>query len=339
MRLANIMAGAAIGGAEAFYERLTLALPEAGFEVQPIIRTDPARAARLAALHPLQLRFGGPLDLMTRPRLHAALRRFRPAITMAWMNRAARHAPRGPWALVGRLGGYYDLKYYRHCDHLVANTQDLVRWIAGQGWPVQRVHHLPNFADDLLGTAPASLPGTAPRILGLGRLHRNKGFDLLIRAMAQLPQATLVIAGEGPERAALEALARECGVAGRTHLIGWRDDPGALLAACDVFVASSRHEPLGNMVLEAWSAARPVVAAAAQGPRELIVEGATGLLAPLESADGLAARIRTVLEGPALAAALAAAGRAEFARAHARAPVLARWRDVLHAIAASKETR
>ena len=339
MRLANIMAGAAMGGAEAFYERLSLALPGAGFEVLPIIRADAARAARLSALHPVQLRFGGPLDLLTRPRLRQVLHRFQPAIAMAWMNRAARHAPRGPWALVGRLGGYYDLKYYRHCDHLVANTQDLVRWIAAQGWPAARVHHLPNFAADLLGQEPAALPGAAPRILALGRLHRNKGFDLLIRAMREVPAATLVIAGEGPERGALEALARECGVAERTHLLGWRDDPGALLAGCDVFCASSRHEPLGNMVLEAWSAARPVVAAAAQGPRELIRDGATGLLVPLESPQALAAGLNAVLAGPMRAAALAAAGRAEFERTHAQAPVLARWRDVLHRVAATKETR
>lgn len=337
MRLANIMAGAAMGGAEGFFERLSLALPRAGVEVLPVIRTDAARAARLATLDPVQLRFGGPLDLLTRPRLRRVLREFRPTVAMAWMNRAARHAPRGPWALVGRLGGYYDLRYYRHCDQLVANTHDLVRWIAAQGWPADRVHHLPNFADDLHGVAPAALPGTAPRILGLGRLHRNKGFDLLIRALRELPQATLVIAGEGPERAALAALAQECGVAARTHLIGWRRDPGALLAACDVFVASSRHEPLGNMVLEAWSAERPVVAAAAQGPSELIRDGETGLLVPTESPEALAAGIRAVLADPARAAALAAAGRAEFLRAHAEAPVLSRWRDVLHRISAMTE--
>ncbi len=333
-----MMAGARIGGAEAFFERLSLALPRAGFEVLPVIRTDPARAARLASLHPVQLRFGGPLDLLTRPRLRKVLGDFRPAIAMAWMNRAARHAPTGPWALVGRLGGYYDLKYYRHCDHLVANTEDLVRWITAQGWPAGRVHHLPNFADDLHGAAPASLPGAAPRILALGRLHRNKGFDLLIRAMARLPGASLAIAGEGPERAALEALARDCGVAARVHLLGWRTDPGALLAACDVFCASSRHEPLGNMVLEAWSAGRPVVAAAAQGPSELIRDGETGLLVPPESPEALARGIGAVLDDPARAAALAAAGRAAFLRGHAEAPVLSRWRDVLHTIAAMTET-
>ncbi|HZH47857.1 MAG TPA: glycosyltransferase [Roseococcus sp.] len=324
MRFANIMAGAAQGGAEGFFERITLALHRAGEEVLPVIRRDDERAARLAAggLAPVQLGFGGPLDLLTRPRLARTLRGFAPAVAMAWMNRAARHAPRGPYALVGRLGGYYDLRYYQRCDHLAANTQDLVRWIVAQGWPAERVHHLPNFAEDLAGAAPAELPGVAPRLLAMGRLHRNKGFDTLIRALPLLPGATLVIAGEGPERTALQALARECGVAHRTYLPGWRRDTGALLAAADLFVCSSRHEPLGNIVLEAWSAARPVVAVAAQGPSELIRDGITGLLVPPEAPE-----------------ALAAAGRAEFAARFAEAPVVSAWRDFLHKLAAMKEPR
>lgn len=337
MRIAHVMAGAPVGGAEAFFERLCLAQARAGDTVLPVIRRDAGREARLASLSPVALGFGGPLDLLTGPRLRRALHGFRPRVVMAWMNRAARFAPRGPWALVGRLGGYYDLRHYRRCDHLVANTRDLVRWIAAQGWPEGRVHHLPNFAHDLSGAAPAPWPGPGRRVLALGRLHPNKGFDVLVRALALLPDARLVIAGEGPERASLERLARECGVAERLHLPGWAADPGPFLAACEVFVSSSRHEPLGNMVLEAWGAGRPVVAAAAQGPSELIADGATGLLAPVDAPEPLAAAIAHVLDDPGRAAALAAAGRAEFLRAHAEAPVLARWREVLHTIAPMTE--
>lgn len=341
MRLANIMAGASQGGAEAFFERITLALHRAGEHVLPIIRHDPDRAARLTegGLAPTELRFGGPFDLLTRPRLARTLRAFRPDIAMAWMNRAARHTPRGSYTLIGRLGGYYDLKYYRHCDHLAANTHDLVRWIAAQGWPADRVHHLPNFADDLAGATPADLPSTTPRLLALGRLHRNKGFDTLIRAMPHLPGATLIIAGEGPERPALEALAREHGVADRTHLLGWRRDIGALLAAADVFVCSSRHEPLGNIVLEAWSAARPVVAVASQGPTELIQHGDTGLLTPPEAPEALARAIAELLAEPARARALAAAGRLAYERDFAEAPVLSAWREFLHKLAPMKDPR
>jgi len=338
VKLAQVMAGAHHGGAEGFYERLCLALHAAGEQVLPVIRRDADRAARLRAggLAPVELGFGGALDLLTGPRLRRVLEGFAPAVTVAWMNRAARFAPKGPWTLVGRLGGYYDLKYYRRCDHLVGNTRDITRWIVAQGWPAARTHHLPNFVADLADAAPAALPDAAPRLLAMGRLHRNKGFDIAIRALALIPDATLAIAGEGPERAALEALAREAGVAGRVAFLGWRSDVGALLAACDVFVCSSRHEPLGNIVLEAWSASRPVVAAAAQGPSELIADGETGLLVPPEDAQALAAAIRTVLDDPPRAARLAQAGRAAYERDFTEAAVLARWRGFLAAVAPTR---
>jgi glycosyltransferase involved in cell wall biosynthesis len=335
MRIAQIMAGAREGGAELFFERLSIGLHEAGEAVLPVIRREPARAARLmaAGLAPVQLGFGGPLDVLTGPRLRRALAAFRPDIAIAWMRRAARFAPRGPWVLAGRLGGYYDLGAYRACAHLIANTEALGQWIVAQGWPAARVHVLPNFVPDLGGAAPVpraalGVPEGAPLLLGLGRLHRNKGFDILIRALARLPGAHAVIAGEGPERAALEQLARATGVAERVHLPGWRQDVGALLATCDVFVCSSRVEPLGNMVLEAFSAARPVVAAAAAGPAELI-DPARGVLVPIDDAAALADAIAALLDAPARAGALAAAGRARFVTAFAAGPVLALWRETL----------
>ena len=334
MKVAQVMAGARHGGAEGFFERLCLGLHAAGEDVLPVIRRDADRAARLRAggLAPVELGFGGALDLLTAPRLKRALGAFAPGVVVAWMNRAARFTPQGPWTLVGRLGGYYDLKYYRRCDHLVGNTRDIVRWIVAQGWPEARAHHLPNFVDDLAGAAPAELPG-APRLLAMGRLHRNKGFDVALRALALLPGAHLSIGGEGPERAALEALARELGVADRVAFLGWRRDVGALLAACDVFVCSSRHEPLGNIVLEAWSAARPVVAAAAQGPSELVEEDETGLLVPVDDAAALARAVGALLADPQRAARLAQSGRAAFERDFAEAAVVARWRAFLAAVA------
>ena len=172
-------------------------------------------------------------------------------------------------------------------------------------------------------------------LLALGRLHRNKGFDLLIRALPRLPGAHAVIAGEGPERAALESLARQEGVADRLHLLGWRNDQGALLAACDVLVCPSRWEPLGNVVIEAFSAGRPVVAAAAAGPTELIDPGRTGLLAALEDPAALADAItRGAATIPAAPPRLAAAGRAEYEAEYAEAPVVQRWRACLAAMAA-----
>ncbi len=328
MRVAQVMAGAALGGAELFFERLCLALHDAGEEVLPVIRRNPARAARLCAggLAPVELGFGNRLDLLTRPKLRAALRAFAPRVVVSWMNRASRAAPRGTWTLVGRLGGYYDLRYYRGCDHLVGNTRGIVAWLRSQGWPESRTHYLPNFVADFAAVRPATdLPAGRPLLLGLGRLHPDKGFDLAIRALPRLPDAHLAIAGEGPERAALAALASREGVAGRVHFLGWRDDAGALLQAADLFVCSSRIEPLGNMVIEAWSAGCPLVAFDAAGPAELIRNGADGLLVRLEDTAALADAIASLLAGRARAEALAAAGRARFAAEFAAAPVVATW--------------
>jgi glycosyltransferase involved in cell wall biosynthesis len=86
----------------------------------------------------------------------------------------------------------------------------------------------------------------------MGRLHADKGFDVLLRAIALLPRGHVYLAGAGPEEAALRALAAELGITARVSFLGWRRDIGALLAAADIFICSSRHEPLGNIVLEAW---------------------------------------------------------------------------------------
>jgi len=339
LRVAQVIAGAPHGGAELFYERLCIALHRAGVAVLPVIRRQAERAARLraAGLAPVELGFAKPLDLLTGPRLTTALRSFAPRVVVGWMSRAAQFAPGGDWVLCGRLGGYYDLRNFRRCDHLLGNTRHLVDWIITQGWPGARAHYLPNFVDDMIGASPASraalgVPDTAKLLLGLGRLHRNKAFDVLIRALPRLPGVHAVIAGEGEERAALADLARAEGVAERVHLPGWRGDVACLLATADLFVCPSRQEPLGNMVIEAWSARRPVVAAAIGGPAELIAPGRTGLLVPPEDAPALAAAIAQALDDHDLSTALAEAGRARYEADFAEAPVLSRWLDFLASV-------
>jgi glycosyltransferase involved in cell wall biosynthesis len=325
------MAGAPEGGAERFFERLIPALVRAGDVVMPVIRRQGDRVERLlaAGATPSALPFGGRLDLLTRPRLAWRLQKFGPRVVFAWMGRAARHAPTGPWVLVGRLGGYYNLARFARCDHLVGNTPGVVAWIRNQGFAPDRVHLLPNFVPDLAGAAPAVLPVPpgVPTVLSMGRLHRSKGHDLLLAALTRLPGVHAIITGEGPERAALMDLARQAGVADRAHFLGWRHDTAELLAACDVLVCPSRSEPLGNQILEAFSAGRPVVAAMAEGPAELLGGGKRGILVPVDSGIALAAGIEGMLNNRAMATAYASAGRA-YVQAHfSESPVVAAWRD------------
>lgn len=331
------MAGAKAGGAEAFFERLTLSLHDAGEDVRAIIRNDPARLQRLQAggVAVEAASFGGPFDFATRRTIKSVMRAFRPQVTLSWMNRGAAKTPHparvaGAGVLAGRLGGYYDLKYYRHCDHLIGNTRGIVRWLAEQGWPKDRCHYLPNFAESTamapVARAALNTPDEARVILALGRLHTNKAFDVLIRALASVPGAVLWLAGDGPERASLEALARSCGVEARVRFLGWRDDVPALLSACDLLCCPSRHEPLGNVILEAFAHGAPVVAAASDGPRELIDDGVNGLLAPVDDPAALARALNRVLASRDLAAALAAGGRTLYQSSFTRAAVTDAYR-------------
>lgn len=333
-RLLQAMAGAPHGGAEAFFERLAPALARAGVEQRLLIRENAKRASLLRAqgLTVAEAPFGGALDLVTHWRFRREVKDFRPDIVLTWMNRASRFVPKGGHVTVGRLGGYYDLKYYRGCDHLIGNTPDIRDWIVGQGWPDERAHYVPNFVTDTLGTAPLSraafdTPPGAKLVVTMGRLHANKAFDVLLRAIEPLHDCYLWIAGEGPERAALESLAAHLSVSPRVRFLGWRDDVAALYATGDLFVCPSRHEPLGNVVIEAWAAARPVIAAAAQGPRQLITDGIDGRLVPVDDPQALSAALRRLLDTPEEARALAAAGRVAYERQFTEAAVVARYQE------------
>ncbi|HEX2115482.1 MAG TPA: glycosyltransferase [Alphaproteobacteria bacterium] len=322
LRVLQAIAGAAHGGAEAFFVRLVAALHRAGLTQHIVIRRDAARAAALrgAGVDPMELAFGSALDLATPLRLAQEIRAWRPDIVLTWMNRAtARMPPRflaGGYAHAARLGGYYDLSYYRRCDHLIGNTQAIVDYIREQGWPAERVHYLPNFVDATprppLDRAQFETPRAAPLALALGRLHENKGFDIALAALARVPSIHLWIAGEGPLGEVLKEQARRLGILPRVRFLGWRDDVAALLASADMLLCPSRHEPLGNVVIEAWAHRCPVVAAASDGPRGLIAPERDGLLVPVDDAAALAEAMQRVAEDRNLAAALAAAGRASY---------------------------
>lgn len=333
-RLFQAMAGASHGGAETFFVRLAGALQGAGEDQRVLIRRNPSRAAmlRTAGVAVAEAPFGGRFDLATRQAFRREIAAWRPDVMLTWMNRATALCPRGDFVHLGRLGGYYDLKYYRHCDHLIANTEAIARYVAASGWPRERVHYLPNFVPDpRLRPAPAAAerPASGVLALALGRLHPNKGFDLLLDALAQTDGVMLWLAGEGPLGPALRQQAAALGISDQVRFLGWRDDVWPLLAAADLLVCPSRHEPLGNVVIEAWAAGLPVVASDSDGPAALIEHECTGLLAPLAGgAPVLAAALARLAADKDLRACLAAAGRRAYEESFTEAAVVARYRDL-----------
>lgn len=345
-RLLQAIAGAEHGGAEIFFLRLAAALQRAGEVQRVLIRRNAVRARSLreAGVGVTELPFGGFFDLATKAAFQQEIECWRPNIVLTWMNRATVTCPRGDFVHVGRLGGYYDLKYYRNCDQLVANTRAIVDYAVGNGWPRQQIHYLPNFVPDASGAAdlPASalsaFGGRAPLVLALGRLHPNKGFELLLEALALTRCASLWIAGEGPLRLELQRLAIRLGINDRVCFLGWREDVPALMTSADLLVCPSLHEPLGNVVIEAWSARLPVVATASDGPARLITDGETGILVPLPGTDGgsprvLACAIERLCADPGLRARLGNAGRRAYEAEFTEATVVAQYRSFFDRIA------
>jgi glycosyltransferase involved in cell wall biosynthesis len=172
--------------------------------------------------------------------------------------------------------------------------------------PVE-VSHVSRLAKEADGACPP-----ARFIVACGRLHRQKGFDLLLQAFARLGIAdlALVLLGEGPERSHLESLARELGIASRVVMPGFVANPWHWMARAAAFVLPSRYEGFGSVLVEAMACGTPVVATDCEyGPREILFDGEAGLLARAEDIDSLTAAIGNVLANPDFAHELAVRGR------------------------------
>jgi L-malate glycosyltransferase len=171
--------------------------------------------------------------------------------------------------------------------------------------PIQVINY--GFAPLAQGTEVALDPPLAEgkfHLIAVGRLVPRKGFDVLIRALARLPEEVeLLLVGDGPEEQALRRLAAQNGVSGRVRLLGFqpRGAIHRLLRMADCFVLSSWHEGLGIVVQEAMDAGLPVIATNNGGQVDLIKQERNGLLVEPGNEESLADAIRRLHADPALA--------------------------------------
>lgn len=331
MSLVHLLGAPGDGGAETYFLTLIEALKSAGFTQSALTRPWPTRDAALSKLgvpH-ANLPFTPASRWLSRYGSARYARRAQAKVVLSWMSRAADAAPKGPWARIGRLGGYYHLKYFRGHDVLVGNTPDIVQFIVEQGWPEDRAIYIPNFASARPGPATSraryDTPETAPLLLGLGRLHSDKAHDVSLKALSQIPSAYLWIAGSGPLEVELKSLARDLGVAERVRFLGWVEDPSPLYRAADVCVFPSRVEPLGNVVIQAWAHGLPVVTSASKGPAFLVRPGEDGLLTAIDDVDAVAAAVGQVLDDPTLRTTLISKGRGRLEAEFSEPVVVAAW--------------
>lgn len=320
MRVLHVMAGAEEGGAENIMLESVLALAETGIAQHVVTRpgnTFRTGKFQAAGIGVTTASFNNAWPFPTRAALQVALREFKPDVIEYWMGRAGQFAPKAHRARsIGWYGGYYKLARFRNCEWHVGLTIDLLRHIREQGVAEDRSVIIHTYAD-FVGAEPVSrasldTPEGAPVALALARLHEKKGLDTLLEAAAKLPDLFVWIAGEGPLEAELKAQCSALGLDSRVRFLGWRNDRGALLAACDVVAFPSRYEPFGTVTVDAWAASRPLVAADAVGPAAYVKDGVNGLLVPKNDVQALADALGRVIHDKALAQKLVAGGRVSY---------------------------
>lgn len=184
--------------------------------------------------------------------------------------------------------------------------------------------------------AALGLTNDAPVIGTLARFEPQKDLDVMIRAMSvvhlALPDAQLVLVGDGPLRPQLESLTRDLGLGGCVRFTGWRQDAAALLPAMDVFCSTSRWESFGLAHAEAMAHGLPTVATAVDGVPEVVEDGVTGLLAPAGDVDAVGRALVELLTDGARRATMGAAGRQRVATLFAVEPMVSAYASLFRAL-------
>jgi glycosyltransferase involved in cell wall biosynthesis len=310
MRVVHVHRIGGIGGSERHLLTLLPALAAKGVDVR-FVGLD------MPGADPFYAELDVPFERLGRPwQLRAALRRAKPDLVHTHLVHAdvyaaistltrivsTKHNPdpfrAGAWRFAERA-------LARRASRIIAISDAVRRFSVDEvGLPadkLQVVHYgLDALPEPWAANPELPIRDGAPLLLCVARLAPQKGVDTAIRALSSVPEATLLVLGEGPERGHLDALARELGVAERVLMPGRVGDVAALYRRCDVLVHPARWEGFGLAMLEAMLAAKPVVAARAGSAPELVAEGMTGLLFPPDDARALARDISAVLGDPGM---------------------------------------
>ncbi len=315
------------GGAEQVTTLLARGLSREKYELHLGLITQPdAGAAQLppwVVIHPL----GATRVRAAAFKLLRLVRRLRPGVILSGIAHVnflvlllRPFFPRGTRVLVrqnatvsaalafGGLPSFTGLLYrllYRRADRIICQSRAMAEDLASQlDIGSDLISVLPNPVDlegiRAVQSDSEQWAGPGPHLLAVGRLAPEKGFDLLLRALAgvrqNFPQADLFIAGAGPEEAALKAQCRSLGLEAAVRFAGRVDCPYVFFPGATLFVLSSRHEGMPNALLEAAAAGLPIVALPASGGVVDLLRGRPGAwLAHEVSADALSASLHAAL--------------------------------------------
>lgn len=350
----HVIGSQGLGGAERFYLRLLPALAAAGEHVHACHSPHSALAQDLpAAIKRTPVPMRGVWDIASRWRIGRLARELDVDIVQTYIGRATRltRLARGQRPVhVARLGGYYNLKGYRHAHAWIGNTRGLCDHMLAQGLPSERVFHLGNFVEPAEPVDAAriselrhahAVPTDALLVLVVGRLHPVKGLDDLLAAFARLADTLhgrplmLAIVGDGPLRAALTEQSAQLGLAGRVIYAGWARDPAPWYDMADLVVVPSREETLGNVILEAWAHQRAVLSTTTPGGCELIDDGDNGVLTPIGDIEQLSAKLTELLLDDAARVQLATSGSNTLRARFSESTIVTGYQDLYRTLLAS----
>lgn len=297
------------GGAERFFVALARAFDSHGLEQRFIIRPNRTWRADIVELGPImETNFSSFIAAtgVIQYRVRKLCREWKPDAIMAWMPRASRLIPDYPQATkVTRLGDFpVSLKFFRNSDVIVGNVPAIADRLRELGWtrPTRTISNFPRPVEvDAVLRSDHDTPDDAFLVAAGGRFVHRKGMDAAIRAVAKVPGAWLWLLGEGREEDTLRSLTKELQMSDRVKFVGWVPEAIHHIAAADVFLMPSRHEPLGNMLLEAWRAGVPSVSTRSEGPDWYMRDQVDGILTEIDDIDALAAGLIELRDNPELA--------------------------------------
>jgi glycosyltransferase involved in cell wall biosynthesis len=293
-----------VGGGEIWLARFLAGLQQRGHQTLLLCRNDEIAKPAVELGVPARIELlGGDAMFTDALRLARFLRAERPdallltTFSKSWLGGIAASLARVPRVAV-RVGALprrpgrrtYRIALGRWIDAVVLNA-DAMRGPMIAALPSVPPEKFVTIHDGIALQSPTSTTAHLRRELGIGeetpligsigRLVKQKRYDRLLRALAELPSSVhLVIAGDGADREALIDLARSLGIDDRVHLIGFREDISAILKALDVFVVSSDFEGMANVMLEAMAAGVPVVSTRVSGAEEALAPSTTDGPAP-----------------------------------------------------------
>jgi glycosyltransferase involved in cell wall biosynthesis len=341
LRVAHLLKTTGLSGAESHLLALSGGLRAEGFESRLIVLADQRRpptalieAARAANVQLDTVPLAGDLDVAVAPKIAALLKPARTQIVHTHMIHGDLYG-----ALAARMAGIAVVQS-RHNDDKFRRrwpVRLLTRWLAAQaktviaisdslaafvrevegvpGSKIVRIHYGLDPAQVTAQARPGKLRAElglnddVPLVGAVGRLTEQKGFRYLLEAFAivrrSLPQAQLVIAGDGELRSTLEAQKGH-----NIHLLGWRSDAPSIMADLDVLAVPSLWEGFGLVTLEAMALSKPVVASRVSALPEIVADGETGLLVPPADPKALAGALCALLTDKARARAMGERGRA-----------------------------